>query len=138
MNFSQQNTLNPIILSVLRIVTGYAFFLHGTAKAFGFPVDNTAYLGGNWLSLMGAATMLELVGGILIMFGLFTRPTAFILSGQMAVAYFMMHASIFPLANGGEPAMLFSFIFLYLAVAGGGSLSFDNVLYKKVMGELKA
>ncbi|WFF38685.1 DoxX family protein [Moraxella nasibovis] len=137
MNTSKFDILAPIVLSILRIVTGYAFFLHGTAKAFGFPVDNTAYLGGNWFSLMGMATILELVGGILIMVGFLTRPTAFILSGQMAAAYFMMHASIFPLANGGEPAMLFSFIFLYLAVAGGGSLSLDNLFNKKVMGELK-
>ena len=131
MNTTEQNTLSPVVLSVLRIVTGYAFFLHGTAKAFGFPVDNTAYLGGNWLSLMGAATILELVGGVLIMLGLLTRPTAFLLSGMMAVAYFMMHASIFPLANGGEPAMLFSFIFLYLAVAGGSSFSLDSLFAKK-------
>ena len=131
MNTTEQNTLAPIVLSILRIVTGYAFFLHGTAKAFGFPVDNTAYLGGNWFSLMGMATILELVGGILIMVGFLTRPTAFILSGMMAVAYFMMHASLFPLANGGEPAMLFSFIFLYLAVAGGGSFSLDSLFTKK-------
>lgn len=137
MNTSKCDTLAPIVLSILRIVTGYAFFLHGTAKAFGFPVDNTAYLGGNWLSLMGVATVLELVGGLLIIVGFLTRPTAFILSGLMAVAYFMMHPSLFPLANGGEPAMLFSFIFLYLAVAGGGSFSLDNLFDKKVMGELK-
>lgn len=124
-----QNFQQPI-LALLRITTGYAFFLHGTAKAFGFPVDNTEYLGGNWFSLMGAATVLELVGGLLIMLGLFTRPTAFLLSGQMAVAYFMMHFSVFPLANGGEPAMLFSFIFLYLAAAGGGAWALDNHLKK--------
>lgn len=127
------NFLQPFqthILALSRIATGYAFFLHGTAKAFGFPVDNTAYVGGNWLSLMGTATVLELVGGLLIILGLFTRPVAFILSGQMAVAYFMMHASIFPLANGGEPAMLFSFIFLFLAAAGGGAWALDNAMNK--------
>lgn len=125
--------LAPIALALLRITTGYAFFLHGTAKAFGFPVDNTAYLGGNWFSLMGAATVLELVGGLLIILGLFTRPVAFLLSGQMAVAYFMMHFSIFPLANGGEPAMLFSFIFLYLAAAGGGVWALDNLVNSKYL-----
>lgn len=86
--------------ALLRITSGYAFLLHGTAKAFGFPVDNTDYIQSR-LSLMGAATVLELVGGLLLILGLFTRPTAFILSGQMAVAYFMMDFSIFPLANGG-------------------------------------
>lgn len=112
-------------LALLCITSGYAFLLHGTAKAFGFPVDNTDYIQ-SWLSLMGAATVLELVGGLLLILGLFTRPTAFILSGQMAVAYFMMHFSIFSLANGGEPAILFSFIFLYLASAGGGAWALDN------------
>lgn len=105
--------------ALLRITSGYAFLLYGTVKAFGFPVDNTDYIQ-SWLSLMGATTVPVLVGGLLLILGLFTRPTAFILSGQMAVAYFMMDFSIFPLANGGEPAMLFSFIFLYLASAGGG------------------
>lgn len=124
--FSKLQKFQPHVLSILRIVTAYAFFLHGTAKAFGFPVDNTAYLGGNWFSLMGAATILELVGGVMLMLGLFTRPVAFLLSGQMAVAYFMMHASIFPLAKGGEAAMLFSFIFLYIATAGSGAWSLDN------------
>lgn len=133
--FMNTSHLSPIVLSLLRMATGYAFLLHGTAKAFGFPVDNTAYLGGNWFSLMGTATILELVGGLLIILGLFTRPVAFLLSGMMAVGYFMMHASIFPLAKGGEPAMLFSFIFLYLAVAGAGSFSLDHVISKKVMGE---
>lgn len=123
--------LQGVILSVVRIAVAYAFFLHGTAKAFGFPIDNTAYLGGNWMSLMGAATILELVGGALLMLGLFTRPVAFLLSGQMAVAYFMMHPSLFPLANKGEPAMLFSFIFLYFASAGGGCLALDNLICGK-------
>lgn len=117
-------------LALLRIISGYAFLLHGMAKAFGFPVDNTDYVK-SWLSLMGMATILELVGGVLLIFGLFTRPIAFILSGQMAVAYFMIHFSIFPLANGGEPAMLFSFIFLYLASVGGGAWSLDNMIKHK-------
>lgn len=120
----------PQILSIVRIVTAYAFFLHGTAKAFGFPVDNTSYIQ-SWASPTGIAAILEIVGGILLFVGLGTRPVAFILSGLMAVAYFMMHASIYPLANGGEAAMLFSFIFLYLSVAGGGAWSLDNYLNRK-------
>ncbi len=112
-------------LALLRIATGYAFFWHGTAKAFGFPIDQTSYVN-SWLSLTGVATVLELVGGLLIIIGFLTRPTAFLLSGMMAVAYFVAHFSLFPLANGGEPAMLFSFIFLYLAVAGAGAWSLDS------------
>lgn len=119
----------PQILSLLRITTAYAFILHGTAKAFGAPVDMTSYMS-SWFSLMGAASFLEIVGGGLLLIGLLTRPVAFILSGMMAVAYFMMHFSLFPLANGGEPAMLFSFIFLYIAAAGGGAWSVDNLLKK--------
>ncbi|QMT32432.1 DoxX family protein [Alysiella filiformis DSM 16848] len=129
MNFLQG--FQTQILAILRIVTGYAFFLHGTAKAFGFPIDQTEYIGGNWLSLVGVAAVLELVGGVLIILGLFTRPTAFVLSGLMAAAYFMMHLSPFPLAKGGDAAMLFSFVFLYLASAGGGAWSLDNALFKK-------
>ena len=83
------------------------------------------------MSIFGAAAALELVGGALLLLGLFTRPVAFILSGQMAVAYFMFHAGntpLFPVLNGGESAVLFSFIFLYFAAAGGGSLSLDRAL----------
>ncbi|OOS06355.1 putative oxidoreductase [Moraxella cuniculi DSM 21768] len=120
------------ILSIVRIATAYAFLLHGTAKFFEFPVSMTDGNGSVPLfSLFGAAGILEIVGGILLILGLFTRPTAFILSGQMAVAYFMMHFSLFPFTNGGESAMLFSFIFLYLAAAGGGAWSLDKVLAKK-------
>lgn len=116
------------LLSVLRIVTAYMFILHGTAKVFGMPVDMSA--GFDWLSLKGASAMLELVGGGLLLLGLGTRPVAFLLSGHMAVAYFMVHASWFPLARGGEAAALFSFIFLYIAAAGGGAWALDNALDK--------
>lgn len=126
------NAFQTQILSIVRIATGYAFFLHGTAKFFEFPISMTKGNGAVPLfSLYGAAGVLEIVGGLLIILGLFTRPTAFILSGQMAVAYFMAHFSVFPLANGGEAAMLFSFIFLYLASAGGGAWSLDNKLFNK-------
>lgn len=127
------NTLSPIwtlrAQAVLRIVTGYLFLLHGSAKLFALP--HVAMFDGLQLfSLMGVAGLLELVGGFLVMIGLWTRPVAFVLSGMMAVAYFMAHASLatvhLPLLNGGEPAALFSFIFLFLAAAGAGCWSFDT------------
>ena len=106
------------------------FLLHGTAKFFSFPMS----MGGAPEGLMLVAGILEIVGGILLILGLFTRPAAFVLSGQMAAAYFMVHASsgnvLFPLANHGESAVLFCFVFLYLAVAGGGAWALDNVFGK--------
>ncbi|MFC2753778.1 MAG: DoxX family protein [Cardiobacterium sp.] len=118
-----------IILSFVRIASAYMFILHGTTKAFGFPSAPQYPL--EWMSIFGAAAALELVGGTLLLLGLFTRPVAFILSGQMAVAYFMVHAKsalFFPLVNHGESAALFSLIFLYFAAAGGGSLSLDRAI----------
>ena len=119
----------PYVLGVLRIVLGYTFMLHGMAKLFGVP--HVAMFDGLQLfSLMGLAGVLELVGGVLLILGWFTRPVAFILSGQMAVAYFTMHAGIdnfwLPLLNQGEAAVLYSFAFLYLSVAGAGAFSIDN------------
>lgn len=122
-------TWSPRLLSVLRIVAGLLFLEHGTAKLLHFPpmemFDNLQIA-----SLTGVAGILELVGGALLVVGLFTRPVAFILSGEMAVAYFMAHApqNFFPLLNGGESAILFCFIFLYLAAAGGGAWSLDRML----------
>ena len=118
---------SPQLLSLLRIMTGLLFLAHGTAKLFSFPhvemFDNLEIA-----SLTGVAGILEVVGGTLIAIGLFTRPVAFILSGQMAVAYFMAHApqKFFPILNGGESAILFSFIFIYLAAAGAGPWSVDT------------
>lgn len=121
----------PAVLSLLRIASAYMFILHGTAKFFSFPV---AMGGGSPSGIYLAAAILEVGGGILLLLGLLTRPVAFILSGQMAVAYFMAHASqgnaLFPIANGGESAALFSFLFLYFAAAGGGAWSLDNLLCK--------
>jgi putative oxidoreductase len=117
---------SPRLLSVLRIMTALMFLQHGTAKYLGFPkveaFDNLQFM-----SLLGASGVLELVGGLLILIGLFTRPVAFILSGFMAVAYFMAHApqGFYPLLNQGELAVLYCFIFLYLSVAGGGAWSLD-------------
>ncbi len=116
----------PQLLSLLRIMTGLLFLAHGTAKLFAFPhvamFDNLEIA-----SLTGVAGILEVVGGALITIGLFTRPVAFILSGMMAVAYFLAHApqNFFPILNGGESAILFSFIFIYLAAAGAGPWSVD-------------
>jgi putative oxidoreductase len=123
---------SPRMLSVLRIMTGLLFLEHGTQKLFGFPLPpNPAPA---LFSLLGAQGILELVGGFLILIGLFTRPVAFILAGDMAVAYFMRHAprDFFPLLNGGQLAILFSFVFLYLFVAGGGAWSVDaqRVLFR--------
>lgn len=122
----------PVILSILRIAAAYMFMLHGTAKLFGVP-HVEMFDGLQLMSVYGLAGILEVVGGGLLLLGLFTRPVAFVLSGQMAVAYFMAHASstpLFPLLNGGEAAALFSFVFLYLAAAGGGEWALDNKFKK--------
>jgi len=115
----------PRILSILRIAAGLLLLQHGTTKFLGFPASQMS--GIDPTSIYGIAGIFELVGGILIVIGLFTRPTAFILSGMTAVAYFHSHApqGFFPLLNGGELAALYSFVFLYLACAGGGVWSVD-------------
>lgn len=123
---------SPRLLSVLRVITGLLFMQHGTAKIFGFPyVEMLA--GTPLFSIFGLGGLLELVGGALLALGLFTRPTAFILSGEMAVAYFMAHAgqSFFPLINQGELAVLYCFVFLYFAAAGPGPWSLDAVLWQR-------
>lgn len=115
----------PRLLSVLRIVAALLFFEHGTSKLLGFPPSD--HSGVALLSLPGIAGLLELVGGALLIPGIFTRPVAFILSGEMAFAYWMVHAqqSPYPVVNGGDAAILYCFLFLYLAVAGGGPWSVD-------------
>ncbi|MBV9215912.1 MAG: DoxX family protein [Acidobacteria bacterium] len=126
------NTWSPRILSILRIVTGFLFLWHGTQKLFSFPSPMPLPPGSEappFAFVIFVGTM-ELLGGLLIVVGLSTRPVAFILSGMMAVAYFSAHAvnGFLPIANGGEPAALYSFIFLYLAFAGGGAWALDNSL----------
>ena len=121
------NAHAPKVLAALRIMTALLFMEHGLIKLFGFPpgaAPGKVPLAG----LLGVAGLLEAVGGLLILLGLFTRPVAFLLAGQMAVAYFMAHApsSLYPALNHGEPAILFCFIFLYLSVAGPGAWSLDG------------
>jgi putative oxidoreductase len=115
------------LLSVLRIVAALLFLEHGTSKLFGFPPPQHP-MPFELFSLMGFAGVLEFIGGILLVLGLFTRVTAFILSGEMAVAYFMAHfpKSFLPMVSGGELAALYCFVFLYLAAAGGGAWSLDS------------
>ena len=113
------------IYALLRIVAGFLFSLHGAQKLFGV-------LGGQSVELMsqrGLAGIIELVGGVLIAIGLFTSPVAFIASGEMAVAYFQAHfpRGFWPIQNGGEPAVLYCFVFLYFAAMGSGKWSVDSL-----------
>jgi putative oxidoreductase len=122
-------TWSPRLLSVLRIVAALLFLQHGLAKLLHFP--HVAMFDQLQLfSLLGLAGVIELVGSALLLIGLFTRPAAFIMSGEMAVAYFMAHGprGFFPILNQGELALLFCFVFLYLAAAGGGPWSLDAAL----------
>ena len=118
----------PHAQALLRIVSGYLFMMHGVAKLFHVP-HVAMYDGVQLMSLIGLAGVLETVGGALLIVGLFTRITAFVLSGEMAVAYFTAHASkgdpLMPMLNQGEAAVLFCFIFLFLAAAGAGAWSID-------------
>jgi putative oxidoreductase len=126
MDFMFLSRWAPQLLSVLRIITALLFFAHGSAKYFGFPqVEMLANV--PLMSAGGIAGLLELIGGALLVIGLFSRLTAFILSGLMAVAYFMAHApqGFHPILNGGELAIMFCFVFLYIAAAGPGPWSVD-------------
>ena len=120
----------PRLLSVLRIVAALLFFEHGTTKLLGFPPSDHS---GVLLSLPWVAGVIELVGGALLIPGIFTRCVAFVLSGEMAFAYWMAHApqSPFPVVNGGDAAILYCFVFLYLAAAGGGPWSVDALWQRR-------
>lgn len=126
--------LEPWLRSVLRIAAGFTFMEHGFQKMFGaFGGINGHGAAVHGLTLLMAAGILEVFGGPLIFVGLFTRPAAFILSGEMAVAFFYAHFpyGFWPIVNRGELAVLYCFIFLYLAAAGAGPLSVDRLVWKK-------
>ena len=116
----------PELLSLLRVMAAGSFFTHGTMKLFSWPVPFEHPMNG----MLYVAGVLEVFGGILLIIGLFSRPISFILSGLMAFAYFIAHASggFFPVVNHGEAAMLYCFIFLYIAAAGPGSISVDALV----------
>ncbi len=124
------NAWSPRVLCILRFIAGFLMLFHGSQKLFNYPPKEgfTAAAG-----LMLVAGILEFFGGILLAAGLFTRATAFILSGLMAVAYFMAHASggFLPFVNKGELAVIYCFVFFYLFFAGGGVWSLDKLIWKK-------
>ncbi|MCL4540126.1 MAG: DoxX family protein [Bacteroidetes bacterium] len=136
--------MSPYFRSILRIAAAFTFTLHGTVKLFAFPAGMgpggmTVHL----FSQMGLAGILEAFGGVLLLLGLFTRPVAFILSGEMAVAFFQVHfpRGFWPVLSGGELAFLYCFVWFYLSTAGAGPWSLDAVLAKRrdpVRQELKA
>ena len=126
MNLTVQHNARVVTLNLLRVVTGLLFWQHGAQKLFG-------WLGGrqveNLLSLSGVAGVLEFFGGLCIVLGLFTRPVAFLLAGEMAVAYFLRHApeGFWPIANRGELSVLYAFLFLFFAAHGGGAYGLDGL-----------
>ena len=119
-------SLAPALLSILRVMTGLLLLEHGTGKLLGFP--GLPFINQTPSAMLYFTGAMELLGGILITIGLFTRPTAFVLSGFAAFAFFLVHfpRSFFPAVNGGEAAVLYCFIFLYLAAAGPGPWSVDR------------
>jgi putative oxidoreductase len=128
MNYNALTRWSPQALSILRIMAGLVILQFGTAKILGFPAV-PMFANVQLFSLIGLAGTLELIGGILLTIGLFTRPVAFLLSGEMAAAYFIAHfgKSFIPLLNGGNEAVIYCFVFLYLFFAGGGPWSVDAV-----------
>jgi putative oxidoreductase len=125
--FNSLQRYSPQALGLLRIVTALIFIAHGTQKLFGFPAPPASGLPAAF-TLFWFGAILETFGGLLLLIGLWTRPVAFVLAGEMAVAYWMFHAprSLYPLLNGGDAAVLYCFIFLYLVTAGAGAWSVDS------------
>jgi putative oxidoreductase len=126
-------SLAPYVLSILRIVVGLLFFEHGLAKMFGFPGPQVPFD----LSLHWFSGLIEFAGGALLAVGLFTRASAFIMSGEMAFGYFLSHAprSLFPLLNGGDAAILYCFIFFYFVFAGGGPWALDGLFRDRAVAQ---
>jgi putative oxidoreductase len=125
----------PQVLSILRIMVGLLFLSHGLQKWFAFPVANPNFANIQLFSMLGIAGLIEIIGGALFTVGLFTRATAFIVSGQMAVAYWYFtnrpSRGFMPLVNGGELETIYCFVFLYFAFAGAGPWSLDAIMRKK-------
>jgi putative oxidoreductase len=128
--FDRLSAWAPQMLSVLRIMSGLIFLAHGSQKLLGFPPSAQPI---NLSSLPGIAGYFELIGGALVAIGLLTRPAAFICSGVMAVAYFYVHAprNFFPILNGGDTAILYCFVFLYICFAGAGPWSVDAMMRRR-------
>ena len=128
--FDRLSSYQPQALAALRMMSALLFIEHGTQKFFNFPPAEQPF--SDLMNIIGIAGVLEVVGGILLLIGLFTRPVAFVLCGFMAVAYFMAHApqGPFPITNGGEAAALYCFAFLYMAAAGGGTWSIDAARHR--------
>jgi putative oxidoreductase len=128
--YARMETWRPYVLSILRIVVGLLFLQHGLSKVFNFPAPSPVR---SLSGLLILAAFLETVGALLFVVGAYTRIVAFILSGEMAFAYFMAHAprSFYPVVNDGELAVIYCFIFLYFAFAGGGPLSVDRAMLKQ-------
>jgi putative oxidoreductase len=128
MHLLQASPQSHRALGLLRIIVGLLFMAEGTMKWFGYPPPPSPMPHITTASLLGIAGLIEMSGGLLIAIGLFTRPVAFILSGEMAVAYFHTHFphGFFPMTNNGMPAVLFCFLFLYLSFSGAGAWSFDH------------
>lgn len=123
----------PYVLSILRIAAAFVFLAHGLQKSVGLFGGLPPNLPPNILMMLKTAGWIETIGSVFLLLGLFTSPVAFILSGEMAVAYFIGHVArggnmLVPMLNMGEPAVLYCFIYLYLATAGGGALGMDNLL----------
>ena len=130
--FSRLSRFSPYTLSLLRLMSGLLFLEHGLTKIFGVPFRDKFFVT-NLSSLEGAAGLIELIGGTLLTLGLLTQPVAFLLSGEMAIAYFTVHApqNFYPGLNGGELAILYCFLFLHLSTVGGGPWSMDALIARR-------